>query len=147
MQYQLFGFCRRTGGSRHPDDFELRGFRVALAIASLPLTPFDSLVCRFDIARKSFLARPAGVLRHFDLFFDLVQRFALFYQLADPLQQERIIFFRVLEYFHGAGLAVSGNHVLRVQCFHHLGRRENIGNSHERTQNVDLIDNNAGSRK
>jgi len=27
---------RRTGGNRYPDAFEIPGFRVALAIASLP---------------------------------------------------------------------------------------------------------------
>jgi hypothetical protein len=37
-------FCRHTGGSRYPDDFELHGFRVALAIASGP-----GMTINFDV--------------------------------------------------------------------------------------------------
>ena len=37
---------RHTGGSRYPDAFEIPGFRVALAIASLPGMTIE-LCCEF----------------------------------------------------------------------------------------------------
>src|SRR6185437_14506943 len=58
------------------------------------LTAFDGLVCRFDVARKPFLARPLSVLWHFDFLLDLIQRFAFFHQLADAFQEQGVVFFR-----------------------------------------------------
>jgi hypothetical protein len=34
-------FCRHAGENRHPETFENPGFRVALAIASLPGMTFE----------------------------------------------------------------------------------------------------------
>ena len=45
---------RHTGGSRYPDAFEIPGFRVALAIASLPGMTIE-LCCEFLSQDTSYL--------------------------------------------------------------------------------------------
>src|SRR5262249_20964397 len=75
------------------------------------------------------------------------ERLALFHLLGNALDQERIIFFAVVEQLGGGGRAVARNHVLRVQRLHHLSGGQDVGDIDEGTEDVDLVGHECGGRK
>src|SRR5215510_7398165 len=100
-----------------------------------------------DVGGYPILAGPAVVLRHAQLLFYLVERFAFARHLADPFHQQSIIAFRVLKDFDCARGSVAWNDELRIQTFHHFGCGQNIGDSHEGTKDIVLIDHDGGRRE
>src|SRR5881628_2374980 len=58
------------------------------------------LVRDINVGSQTILAGPVGILRHLELFFDLIERFALRRHLAYPLEQQVIKGFVLVKDFY-----------------------------------------------
>src|SRR6266508_4863380 len=83
-------------------------------------TAFHGPVSRLDVGREALLRGPVLVLGHAHFLLDLVERLAFSCQPADALEEQRVVFFALLEDLHRAGRPVPGNHVQRVEALHQL---------------------------
>src|SRR5439155_7986086 len=111
--------------------FALCSLLRAVTLATLFFHRFVGYV---DVHSQTILARPVGVLRHLELFLDLIQRFTLTRHLAHALEQQRVKAFIFVENFRGAHRTMTGHDDFRVQRFHQLVAGENVRDRNKRSE-------------
>src|SRR5580704_9153073 len=99
---------------------------LELGVDLTKLFPGHGSVRRLDIGRETILAAPARIFGHSRVLLDVVERLARLHHRTDPIEQQLIIGFAVLEDLHRAWRAVPRNDVLGVQRLHHLACGKDI---------------------